>query len=84
MIMVQTNLPVRFISPLASSATARTSAIPESVALSSLKVASIALAKSLARVVLPHLEWDTGQYAQRGHIFVYNIPWWTPENQASN
>lgn len=56
MVMVQTNLPVRFIRPLASSATARTSAIPESVALSSLNAASIAFASSLARVVLPHLE----------------------------
>lgn len=34
--------------------------MPESVALSSLKTASVRFARSRARVVLPHLQWMDG------------------------
>lgn len=50
-----TDLPVRLMRPLASSATERTSAMPESVALSSLNVASTAFASRRESVVFPHL-----------------------------
>ena len=50
------HLPVSASKLFASSTTARTSAIPESVALSSLNTASVRFASSLASVVLPHLQ----------------------------
>lgn len=61
-----TNRPVRARIPFASSATARTSAMPASVALSSLKVALVCLASKRASVVLPHLRRSCG------HSFTLN------------
>jgi hypothetical protein len=50
------HLPDMDNEPFASSKTARTSLMPTSVALNSLKIAPASLATSRARVVLPHLQ----------------------------
>lgn len=79
-----TNLPVKVRAPLASSTSERTSGTPESVALSSLKMAPVRLARSLARVVFPHLGESlvTMRKLDRGVKRRY-IPRRSPENEGS-